>query len=78
MKDLKGIKIIIPKDLDIFEADEVLYKALSMQAKGDTHMTESFDDPAMVDVSHKMLDLHDKMYKEMLAEILETLEDEYK
>lgn len=77
MKDLKGIKIIIPKDLDILEADEVIYKALSMQTKGDTHLKESFEDPAMVDVSERLLSEHKKVYKEMISEIIEALESEY-
>lgn len=77
MKNLKGIKIIVPKGLDEFEVDEVLYKALSLQAKGDTHITESFDDPAMVDVSNQMIDTHEKIYKDMIAEVIEDLEEEY-
>jgi len=77
MKKDQGIKIIIPKGMDPLEADMQLLKALNHHANGGVHSQESFDDPAMVDLSEKVITAHERMYADMLEEIFEVLDPEY-
>lgn len=69
------VKIQLNKHETIEEADEALLKALLHHVNGDVHLKESFDDPAMVDISQRMADMHEKVYKEMLQEIIEALDE---
>lgn len=75
MKDLK-VQVLLPKDVDEFEADNFLFKALNQQVNGDAHR-ESFDDPAMLDMAQRMEAIHDKIYAEMIQEINATLDEDY-
>lgn len=70
------VKIILGKNETMQEAEETLYKALDMHRNGDAHK-EDFSDPAMRDVVQRMQSAHDKMYKEMMQEIEEVLDQEY-
>ena len=71
------VKIELDKDEDILEADETLFKALNHHRNGDAHLTESFDDPAMVDASRKLFKVHEDIYKDLIQEINEELDKEY-
>lgn len=71
------IKIALSPGLEEADANSLLYKATGHHVDGDAHSAESFDDPAMVDVSQRMIDIHDKIYQEMLQEIMVALDQEY-
>lgn len=68
------VNIILEKHETIEEAQEMLKKALELQ---ETHSEEAFDDPAMVDVENYLMREHAKIYAEMIAEINETLGEDY-
>jgi hypothetical protein len=74
---MADVKIILEKGETQQEAEEALLKALNSHSSGDIHFTESFEDPAMVDATHKMEKMHKDMYNEMIREINEALDDEY-
>ena len=56
------------------EAQELLIKALTNQAKGGSHK-EDFQDPAARDVVRKMIKSHDKMVEKMLREINKAIDE---
>ena len=71
------IKIILEKGETEREAEESLLKAITSHNSGEVH-TEGFDDQAMNDVTMTMEQLHEKMYQEMLEEINDALDSEYR
>lgn len=71
------VKIILEKGETQDDAEELLMKAFEHHSSGDAHDSESFDDPAMNDVLHRMEKTHKQIYSEMLEEITEALEKQY-
>jgi hypothetical protein len=71
------IKIILEKGETEREAEDALLKAITSHNSGEVH-TEGFDDPAMNDVTNRMEEIHNKIYQEMLEEINEALDSEYR
>lgn len=71
------VKIILEKHETMEEAEETLYKALDLHRTGDIHLQESFDDPAMIDVSQRMEKIYEDIYKEMMEEITDALDEDY-
>ena len=71
------VKIILEKGETDRDAEDALLKAITSHNTGEAHV-EGFDDPAMNDVTNKMEELHKKMYQEMLEEINEALDSEYR
>ena len=70
------VKVIAEKGESLDEAEEKLYKALNAHRTGDLH-TEDFSDPAMKDLVERMTLKHEIIYKEMMDEIFEVLDEEY-
>lgn len=70
------IKIFFEKGETERDAEDSLLKAMEFHNNGDAHAQE-FQDPAMTSVAHRMEELHQKMYQEMLMEIFEALDQEY-
>jgi hypothetical protein len=71
------IKIILEKGETEREAEDSLLKAITAHNSGEIHI-EGFEDPAMNDVVNKMEEVHNKIYQEMLDEISEALDTEYR
>ena len=71
------VKVLLEKGETQSDADEALLKALNHHASGDVHVTESFEDPAMVDVTHVMETEYNKIYAEMIQEISDELDKEF-
>ena len=70
------IKVILEKGEQEHEAEEKLYKALELHRNGNLHK-EDYHDPAMVDLTNKINDLHKKELTSLLEEISELLDSEY-
>lgn len=71
------VKIFLDKDENIHDVENDLLKALGHHSSGEIHDLESFEDPAMVDVSNKMEREHSKMFQDMINEIFLTLDEDY-
>ncbi len=71
------VKVLLEKGETQSDADEALLKALNHHASGDAHMTESFDDPAMIDATYIMKAEYEKIYTEMIQEISDELDKEF-
>lgn len=71
------VKIFLEPGEDEVDAQNALIKALDLQASGDTHLKESFEDPAMVDISDYMKKVGEDIYEEMIEEINNELDKEY-
>lgn len=71
------IKVELEPGEDILSADEALFKALDHHRSGDAHLRESFDDPAMVDLSKRLFQAHEDIYEDMINEINEALDEDY-
>ncbi|MCG3175424.1 MAG: hypothetical protein MOGMAGMI_00353 [Candidatus Omnitrophica bacterium] len=71
------VKIKLKKGQSIEEAKLQLLKALETSLKSD-HLDESFEDPAMDDTYERVFTAHAQIYEEMMDEIIDALEDEYK
>lgn len=71
------VKILLEPGETEFDADIALQKALEFHSSGDAHDDEAFEDPAMVDLSHKLDREHAKMYSQMIQEIMAVLDEEY-
>lgn len=70
------VKIFLEPGEDLRSAEDTLFKALNHHNSGDAHV-ETFQDPAMDAVADRMVDLHNKIYNEMLQEIFDTLDKEH-
>jgi hypothetical protein len=70
------VKIIVEDGETMFEAEEMLFKALNASRTGEAH-TENFDDPAMRSVLETMETMHKKQYEQMMREIEDILDEEY-
>lgn len=71
------VKIFLEPGETVEDAESSLLKAMNHHNSGDVHSSHSFTDPAMVDVSHRLINLHDKIYDEMLQEIFMALDKDY-
>jgi hypothetical protein len=71
------IKVILEKGETAFEADNLLFKALNSHNTGELHEGDAFDDPAMQDLINRVEAEHAKMFKEMMSEINDALDEEY-
>lgn len=71
------VKVFLDKDESELDAHIALHKALDIHTSGDVHLKESFDDPAMVHASQRFEEIHSKIYKEMMDEILDELDKEF-
>ena len=71
------VKIYAEGDETPEQAEEALFKALSAQRNGDAHLNESFDDPAMVDLSRRLAEEHKKIYQDLVQEINDAIDEEY-
>lgn len=69
------IKIERPKDMSREEAEELLYKALSMPREGNAH-EGGFQDPAMQSVADLMTQLHKRTVETLLDEIFREIDSE--
>lgn len=72
------VKIYLDKDENLEKVESDLYKAMGHHASGAVHDSESFKDPAMKDVAEHLEELHSEMYKNMLREIIQALEDDFR
>lgn len=71
------VKVLLDKNEDELDAHIALEKALNLHTSGDIHIRESFDDPAMVDLSQRMNSIHEDIYQDMIREINEELDKEF-
>lgn len=71
------VKVIAEGSETQKDLDDGLFKAVDYHASGDAHMRESFDDPAMVDLSNKLAEAHEIIYQELLQEVQDELDKEY-
>lgn len=71
------VKIFLDKNETIEDAEELLKKALELHSTGDIHVDESWDDPAMVDVQDRAVEVHKRIYDDMIDEIINAINEEY-
>ena len=71
------VKILLEPGETQLDAHIALQKALDIQSSGTAHDDEAFDDPAMVDLAQRLEVEHQKMYAEMMREVLEVIDEEY-
>tara|TARA_R110000868_G_C10973188_1_gene771551 strand:+ start:86845 stop:87078 length:234 start_codon:yes stop_codon:yes gene_type:complete len=71
------VKIELKKGETKEEAEELLFKALDLHRTGEIHTRESFEDPAMLDISQRVAKVQEDIHAEMMAEIFEALDGEY-
>lgn len=74
---MSKVKILLEPGETQLDADNALQKALEHHSTGAAHDEEAFDDPAMVDLAHRLEIDHAKMYANMMREILEVIDEEY-
>jgi hypothetical protein len=73
---MPNVKIELNKGETPEEAEELLLKAFNAQRDGSLH-DGKFHDPAMEDLSLRLIQMHDEEQQKMLQEIIEELEKEY-
>lgn len=71
------VKILLEPGETELDAHEALSKALEIHNNGDTHVKESFEDPAMIHLSQRMDKIHEMIYKDMVQEIIDELDKEF-
>ena len=71
------VKIFLEKYEDELDAHIALSKALDLHNSGDIHVRETFEDPAMIDVSQQLDKAHKDIYTDMIREIQDELDKEY-
>lgn len=72
------VKIFVDRNETVEDVEDSLLKAMNHHASGDVHDDDDFPDPAMVDVKDRMIIAHDVMYKNLLREVFEALEEDFK
>lgn len=72
------VKIFLDKEESLRDAEDQIFKALNHHASGDVHSQDSFEDPAMVSVSNKMEQEYKRIAQDMMREISEALDEDYK
>jgi hypothetical protein len=72
------VKVFLNKGETPLDADLSLLKAIELHSSGDIHVTESFDDPAMIEIAKKLETINKIVYANMIKEIIAALEDEYR
>lgn len=75
---MANIKIFLDKGESQHDAEQALFKALNHHNSGDVHSSHIFQDPAMANASSKMDEIYKKIHKEMIDEICEVLDQDYK
>lgn len=75
---MSRVKIFLEPGETVQDAEDSFLKAMDLHNSGDIHSSHRFQDPAMIDISEKMENLHSKMYQEMLVEIFQALDEDYK
>lgn len=70
------VKVFLEDGETELDAQLAIYKALQLHNSGDVH-TESFEDPAMIHAQQRFEEIHEKIYKEMIAEISQQLDEEF-
>lgn len=72
---MSELKVIIENNgLTREEAEDLLYKALSVSRDGKTHAAGKFDDPAMQSLVDIMIQLHSKITEDILKETMQVLQ----
>jgi hypothetical protein len=69
------IKVERPKGISREEAEDILYKALSIPREGNAHK-EEFQDPAMQDLANIMKKLHEKIAEDIFQQISKEIDQE--
>ena len=73
------VRIDLEGDETIKDAEELLYKALSMHRNGLAHTENGeFHDAAMQDLTGKMKDFFERQMEAMYKEINDAIDEEYK
>lgn len=72
------VKILLAKGESERDAEDLLLKSILHHSTGEVHAESGFQDPAMEDLANKMTNIHARIYQEMLQEIFEVLDAEYK
>lgn len=67
------VKILLQKGESIDDAEDLLFKALTKKLNPE----ESFNDPAMIDLSEHVMRIHKQMYVDMIREISDALDAEF-
>lgn len=74
---MSKVKIFLQKGETLAEVESDLFKALNHHVSGNVHEEETFKDPAMQAVVHRMEASHIKIYDDMINEINCVLEEDY-
>lgn len=71
------VKIYVEEGETIEEAQDDLVKALHYQQSGEVHDEDTYEDPAMRDLTTKMQKFHQETYNNIIKEIIEALDKDY-
>lgn len=72
------VKIILDRGETQHDAEQDLVKAINHHSSGDVHSSHTFTDPAAESTALKMQDIFNKINNEMMEEIFQTLDEDYK
>jgi hypothetical protein len=72
------VQIYLDKDESLEEAEKALSKALNFHDSGQAHQENAFADPAMENLVQEFNKAFEASYAQLLAEISEELEKEYR
>lgn len=72
------VKIFVDRNETVEGVEDSLLKAMEHHASGDVHENDDFPDPAMVDVKDRMMIAHEIIYRNILKEVFEALEEDFK
>lgn len=72
------VKIILDRGETQHDAEQALIKAINHHSSGEVHSSHVFTDPAAESAAYKMQDTFNKINTEMMEEIFQTLDEDYK
>jgi hypothetical protein len=71
------VKIYLDEGETLEEAEEDLQKALNFHSSGEIHDEDSYQDPAMRDLTNLLEQLHKKAYDNIIREVIQALDKDY-
>lgn len=71
------VKIYVEPGETLEEAKEDLQKALNFQSSGEVHDDNTYEDPAMRNLSDRLEEMHKETYANIIREVIQALDKDY-
>lgn len=71
------VKIFVEEGETLEEAEDLIQKALNFHSSGEVHDEDSYEDPAMGNLTTLLEAMHQKTYDNIIREVIQALDKDY-